>query len=224
MPTSGKGAVSKNLLEQIMSSIEPDPLLPKTVDRDNPLTLQTDEAVFATFKEGKVEALGILYDRYGLIVYRLAKKMLSNSQEAEDLTQEVFLNLQDHPNYQQQRGSFYSYLMMLTRSQAIDRLRRKSSWWRRWKNLGKTMEITTENNLSLPLEKVSSDERAKQVKKALQELSAKQRQVLELSYYEGLSHSEISQSLNLPLGTVKTHCRRGLLKLRQTLRDWAEET
>ncbi|MGB7440344.1 MAG: sigma-70 family RNA polymerase sigma factor [Coleofasciculaceae cyanobacterium] len=206
-----------------MTSIEPDPLLPKTVDRDNPLTLQTDEAVFATFKEGNIKALGILYDRYGLIVYRLAKKMLSSSQEAEDVTQEVFLNLQARPNYQQQRGSFYSYLMMLTRSQAIDRLRRKSSWWRRWQNLGKMMELTNENSLPLPLEKVSTDERAKQVKEALQKLSAKQRQVLELSYYEGLSHSEISQRLNLPLGTVKTHCRRGLLKLRQTLRDWVEE-
>ncbi|NEO97259.1 MAG: sigma-70 family RNA polymerase sigma factor [Symploca sp. SIO2E9] len=206
-----------------MTSIEPDPLLPKAVDGDNPLTLQTDEAVFATFKEGNIKALGILYDRYGLIVYRLAKKMLSSSQEAEDLTQEVFLNLQARPNYQQQRGSFYSYLMMLTRSQAIDRLRRKSSWWRRWQKLGKMTELSNENSLPLPLEKVSTDERAKQVKEALQKLSTKQRQVLELSYYEGLSHSEVSQRLNLPLGTVKTHSRRGLLKLRQTLRDWMEQ-
>ncbi|NEP61488.1 MAG: sigma-70 family RNA polymerase sigma factor [Symploca sp. SIO2G7] len=206
-----------------MTSIEPEPLLPKAVDGDNPLTLQTDEAVFATFKEGNINALGILYDRYGLIVYRLANKMLSNSQEAEDLTQEVFLNLQARPNYQQKRGSFYSYLMMLTRSQAIDRLRRRSSWWRRWQNLGKMTELKNENSFSLPLEKISTDERAKRVNEALEQLSTQQRQVLELSYYEGLSHSQIAQRLNLPLGTVKTHCRRGLLKLRQTLRDWVEK-
>ncbi|NET58389.1 MAG: sigma-70 family RNA polymerase sigma factor [Symploca sp. SIO2E6] len=206
-----------------MTSTEPDPLLPKAVDGDNPLTLQTDEAVFATFKEGNINALGILYDRYGLIVYRLANKMLSNPQEAEDLTQEIFLNLQSRPHYQQQRGSFYSYLMMLTRSQAIDRLRRKSSWWRRWQNLGNMTELKSEPSFSLPLEKISTDERAKRVNEALQELSTNQRQVLELAYYEGLSHSQIAQRLNLPLGTVKTHCRRGLLKLRQTLRDWVEQ-
>lgn len=223
MTTSWNGAVSTNLLEQIMTSIEPDPLLPKAVDGDNFLTLQTDEAVFASFKEGNITALGILYDRYGLIVYRLAKRMLFNAQEAEDLTQEVFLNLQARPNYQDKRGSFYNYLMMLTRSQAIDRLRRKSSWWKRWQNLGKMTELANENSFPLPLEKISTDERAKQVKEALEQLSTKQRQVLELAYYEGLSHAQIAQRLNLPLGTVKTHCRRGLLKLRQTLRDWVEK-
>jgi len=223
VPTSWNGAVSTNLLKQIMNLIEPDPLPPKAVDEDNPLTLQTDEAVFATFKEGNIGALGILYNRYGLIVYRLANKMLSNSQEAEDLTQEVFLSLQARPNYQQKRGSFYSYLMMLTRSQAIDRLRKKTSWWKRWQNMGKMTELAHEISFSLPLEKVSTDERAKRVNEALEQLSAKQRQVLELAYYEGLSHTQIAQRLNLPLGTVKTHCRRGLLKLRETLRDWVEK-
>ncbi|NEQ69055.1 MAG: sigma-70 family RNA polymerase sigma factor, partial [Symploca sp. SIO2D2] len=63
----------------------------------------------------------------------------------------------------------------------------------------------------------------KRVNEALEQLSAKQRQVLELAYYEGLSHTQIAQRLNLPLGTVKTHCRRGLLKLRETLRDWVEK-
>ena len=208
---------------QIMTSIEPEPLLPD-ITNNNPLIFQTDEALFVSFQEGNIEALGILYDRHGLIVYRLAKKMLSDAIEAEDLTQEVFLNLQASPNYQQNRGSFYNYLMMVTRSKALDRLRKKSSWWKRVQKLGKMTEITNNNSCSLPLEKASIDERSTQVKKALEKLSPKQRQVLELSYYEGLSHSQISQHLNLPLGTVKTHCRRGLLKLRQTLQDWVGKT
>ncbi|MGB3692796.1 MAG: sigma-70 family RNA polymerase sigma factor [Spirulinaceae cyanobacterium] len=206
-----------------MNSVRRDPLITYSFEPRVQLASYTDEDVFAAFKQGNTFALGILYDRYGLLVYRLAQRMLNNPPEAEDLTQEVFLSLQAHPNYQQQRGSFYNYLMMLTRSRAIDRLRSRNSWWKLLQNRGKMNDLTATNSSCHPLEKVSTEERTYQVRKALQQLSAPQRQVLELSYYEGLSHSQIAQHLNLPLGTVKTRCRRGLLKLRQALQELGQE-
>ena len=179
----------------------------------------TDEAIFATFVRGDSSALAILYDRYGLLVYRLVYRMLKNTAEAEDLTQEIFLSLQEKPNYNPQRGSFYTYLMMLTRSRTIDRLRSKRSQGNLLANLGKFKDLIGKQNHDTPMEIASAEEREIQVRNALASLSANQRQILELSYYEGLSQTEIAAKLKIPLGTVKTHSRRGLIKLRKNLQN-----
>ncbi len=179
----------------------------------------TDEAVFAAFKEGDSNALGTIYDRYGLLVYRLVYRMVNNYQEAEDLTQEIFLSLQERPNYDPKRGSFYTYLMMLTRSRTIDRLRAKRSQGNFWQNPGKIKDLLNKRNSVHPIDVAAIEERANKVREALNSLSSNQRQILELSYYEGLSQSAISKRLDLPLGTVKTHSRRGLLQLRKNLRN-----
>lgn len=190
-------------------------LPPDNLDLEN----QTDEAVFAHFRQGNLTALGVLYHRYGLLVYRLLYRMLNDSQEAEDLTQEIFLSLQESPKYNPQRGSFYTYLMLLSRSRTIDRLRSRHSQNRFWQKQNKIKDLIEKPNFINPIEKMSLNERAKQVREALSNLSANQRRVLELSYYQGLSQSEIAERLNLPLGTVKTHSRRGLLKLRKNLKN-----
>ncbi len=183
------------------------------------LNMPTDEEVFEAFTKGDVSALGVLYDRYGLLVYRLIYRMLKNSQEAEDLTQEIFLNLQVKSKFNPQRGSFYTYLMTLTRSRTIDRLRSKRSKGRFWQNIGKLNDSIEQQKPDSPMEVVSTEEISTQVRNALQHLSPNQRQVLELFYYEGLSQSEIAKRLNIPLGTVKTHSRRGLIQLRKNLHD-----
>ena len=181
----------------------------------------TDEQVFKAFTEGDVSALGMLYDRYGLLVYRLNYRMLKNAQEAEDLAQEIFLNLQVKSKFNPQRGSFYTYLMILTRSKAIDRLRSKRSKGRLWQNICKLKDSVAQQKIDSPMEVVSMEEISTQVRNALQHLSSNQRQVLELSYYEGLTQLEISQRINIPLGTVKTHSRRGLIQLRKNLHNLA---
>ena len=193
-----------------------DSLLPRNTNSSHP---QTDEEIFALFQQGNIDALGLIYDRYGLLVYRLIYRMLNNTQEAEDLTQEIFLCLQKKPNFNPERGSFYTYLMLLTRSRTIDWLRSKRyrGWFLRKKDQMKD-SIDSQHQIN-PLEMATINERANQVRTALEQLSFHQRQVLELSYYEGLSHAKIAKRLNLPLGTVKTHSRRGLLKLRQNLQN-----
>lgn len=183
------------------------------------LNKPTDEEMFEAFTKGDISALGMLYDRYGLLVYRLIYRMLKNSQEAEDLTQEIFLNLQVKSKFDPQRGSFYTYLMTFTRSRTIDRLRSKRSKGRFWQNIGKLNDSIEQHKSNSPMEVVSTEEISNQVKNALQYLSPHQCQVLELSYYEGLSQSEIAKRLNIPLGTVKTHSRRGLIQLRKNLHN-----
>ena len=183
----------------------------------------TDEAIFAAFIRGDSSALGTLYDRYGLLVYRLIYRMLKNTSEAEDLTQEIFLSLQERPKYNPERGSFYTYLMMLTRSRTIDKLRSKRSQGNLLQNIGKMNNIFGQENNTNPIEIASVEERGIQVRNALGNLSANQKKILELSYYEGLSQSEIAARLQIPLGTVKTHSRRGLLKLKKNLQTLVNE-
>ena len=111
-------------LAQESVNIEPDN---SSIANSTDLHKPADEKVFEAFIKGDISALGMLYDRYGLLVYRLIYRMLNNAQEAEDLTQEIFLNLQVKSKFNPQRGSFYTYLMTITRSRAIDRLRAKNS-------------------------------------------------------------------------------------------------
>lgn len=178
---------------------------------------QTDAELFYALKSGEVAALGILYDRYSSIVYALALRILANAQEAEDLTQEIFLMLWRNNSYDPQRSSLSSFLCMLTRSRAIDRLRSRSTKLKFLQRSQQTMKVETDSDALF--EEISLQERREFVRQALEKLPHNQRQVLEMAYYEGHSHSEIAQQLNTPLGTVKTWARKGLLTLRQNLQD-----
>jgi RNA polymerase sigma-70 factor, ECF subfamily len=182
------------------------------------LSTKTDTEVFHALKTGNSSALGILYDRYGGIVYRLALKILADPPASEDLTQEVFLALWQKKNYDPQRGSINSFLMTMTRSRAIDRIRSQGAKQRSAERWGQNLEASP--GAPSPLELASISERAQRVREAMQNLPERQRQVLEMAYYSGMSQSEIAQTLNTPLGTVKTQARQGLIKLKKLLKDF----
>lgn len=190
-------------------------------DADKPessIANQTDADLIRALRNGHVEALGIVYDRYASLVFGLARKILTSAEEAEDLTQEVFLSLY-RDLYDPKRGSLSSFLMVVTRSRSIDRLRSRktrSKFLQRWQGMIRS-EATTN-----PLEQASLQERSQFIREALAQLSDAERQVLEIAYYEGLSQSEIAKRLNAPLGTVKTRSRQGLLKLRTILQDFTQ--
>ena len=183
--------------------------------------LQSDVERYRALQAGKKSALGQLYDRYATLVYSLALKILTNPQEAEDLTQEIFLTLWHRQTYNPDRGSLSSFLITLTRSRALDRLRSRSSKHRLISRCGQM--ISTSAPLSTPVELASVQERQELVRKALEQLPQKHRQVLEMAYYQGLSQSEIAKQLNKPLGTVKTWARKGLLQLRNNLQEFIGE-
>jgi RNA polymerase sigma-70 factor, ECF subfamily len=173
----------------------------------------SDSAVLAALREGHEQALGVLYDRYAQQVYSLAHRILGNAEEAEDITQDVFLTFWQKDAYQSSRGSLKSFLLMVTRSRSIDRKRAQGT---RYRFLQRWQRISEHETLPL-FEEVVASEQSDQVRHALTALSEGEREILEIAYYEGLSQSEIAKRLNLPLGTVKTRSRQGLLKLRQRL-------
>jgi RNA polymerase sigma-70 factor, ECF subfamily len=183
------------------------------------LSKQTDAEVFQALRDGESYGMAILYDRYGEVVYRLGLRILHNPQEAEDLTQEVFLLLNRTVAYDPKRGSMCAFLLTITRTRAIDRLRKVRSQQQFIQKWGRIEPIIS---LRTPMENAASMEVSSRVKDALSTLPDNQRQILEMAYYDGHSQSEISQNLHIPLGTVKTRSRQGLLKLRNILKDLVE--
>lgn len=181
---------------------------------------QPDERLVGALADDP-SALGLLYDRYGSLVYGLALAILTKKDEAEDLTQEVFLSLHDHHRaFDPARGSLGAYLTTLTRSRAIDRLRTGS---RRVRILRAQWEAEPAMpSVSTPMDEVSSRQTAARVRTALAGLQPNERRALELFYYRGMTQAEIADELGAPLGTVKSWCRRGLLSLRDVLGDLVE--
>ncbi|MEM6253706.1 MAG: sigma-70 family RNA polymerase sigma factor [Cyanobacteria bacterium P01_D01_bin.156] len=176
-------------------------------------TTSSDAELLASLKAGRVDALRSLYQRYGRLVYTLARRILRSDEEAEEITQDVFLTLWHKNKYKASRGSLSRYLVVLARSRAIDRLRSQTSHRQRLHKWHLMMADVSPT----PLDIATLSERGELTRQALAVLSDKERQVIEIAYYEGLSQSEIAQRLSLPLGTVKSRSRQALRKLRQTL-------
>lgn len=179
-------------------------------------TQSTDLELFVAIQAQQVKALDVLYDRYGKLVYSTAIAILNNVEEAEDVTQETFLRLwQRSEIYQPQRGSLSAFLITLTRSRSLDRIRSRSASQNKIKRIQTfTEDVSTYNP---PLEFVTLEERSHYVHTALNQLSPADRQILETAYYEGLSQSEIAAREGIPLGTVKSRARQALKKLRVLL-------
>lgn len=177
----------------------------------------SDAALLDDLKAHLPAALGCLYDRYGSVVYGVALKVLQSQPEAEDLTQEIFLSLWQRPVDPAKHGHLMRYLIAMTRSRAIDKLRRKSRTLNLVQRWGQN--VTAAPPAPTPVEQAVFNERSQQVRQALTQLSDQQRQVIELAYEAGLSQSEIAQQLDKPLGSVKSWTRQGLLKLKQLLQD-----
>jgi RNA polymerase sigma-70 factor, ECF subfamily len=181
---------------------------------------ESDLQVLTALRQGDTSALGIVYDRYGTAVYRLALRMLTDPTEAEDLTQEVFLAFwRGVDKYEADRGTLLVFLLTITRSRALNRFKQQASAQNLHQRCGNYLPITNSNP---GMEAVTLDELRERMGSALGQLPTAQKQVLEMGYYQGKSQSEIAQELDLPLGTVKTRSRQGLLKLRQFLQDLVE--
>jgi RNA polymerase sigma-70 factor (ECF subfamily) len=176
---------------------------------DNPVRLIHQIA------NGNREAFGRFYDRYAPLAFTFAVRILRNRSAAEDLLQEAFFQVWNQAaNYSQDRGSPEAWLITMTRSRAIDKLRSK----RRRDKSFVPMEGPTGKEYDGRVESGATASDSKiMVNSALAQLSDNQRQVLELAYFDGLTQSEIADRLKEPLGTVKTRMRAALEKLREIL-------
>ncbi|HEX5064624.1 MAG TPA: sigma-70 family RNA polymerase sigma factor [Myxococcota bacterium] len=171
--------------------------------------------------DGDPAALGTLYDRYASLVYGIALASLRDPDDAADLTQEIFLRIYRHPHqYDPERGALGAFLVTMTRTRAIDRLRARGRKLRVLQHVERA--IPQASPASTALERYSLQQCTERVRAALERLPQNQRRVLELAYYRGLSQSEIADDLAASLGTVKSWARRGLLALRDALGDLIE--
>jgi len=175
-----------------------------------------DHTTLERMARGDHEALAELYDRHSRLVYSLALRIIRDQGEAEDVVQEVFSQAwRQAGRYEARRGNVIAWLLNLTRSRAIDRLRGRQS---RPEAASESLLAIDIPDLTLPVdEQLSLEGRASRVRAAMKELSVLQRVAIELAFYEGLTHVEIAERLELPLGTVKTRIRQGLLKLKDRL-------
>lgn len=154
------------------------------------------------------QALEDLVDRFAPVALALAGRILGDRSEAEDLLRIVFTRVwQEAGRYDPAKGSASSWLLSWVRSRAIDRLRRREALQRAVDRAPAREEEASPGG---------SEEREKPAR-AVADLPADQRQVLELAYFEGLSQTQIAQKLGEPLGTVKTRARLGMNRLRQAL-------
>jgi RNA polymerase sigma-70 factor (ECF subfamily) len=166
-------------------------------------------------------ALEVIYDRYAGLVYGLALAALRHAEDAQDLTQEIFLSLhRQSGSYDPARGTLGGFLATMTRTRAIDRLRTRSRKVRLLQDFHRAILPTSAP--FTPLERISQAHCTERVRAALAQLPESQKRVLEMAYYRGLSQSEIAADLDASLGTVKSWARRGLLTLRHALGDLLE--
>lgn len=164
--------------------------------------------------KGCESALKKLYDNTISQVYGLAYKIVSNKPDADEVALDVFKQIWNKaPDYEPGRGSPSAWLITVTRSRAIDKIR--SDTKRRTTN--EALLSDSIDDSPLPDETSSVREKRALIDKALSELSTKQRESIELAYFRGLSQSEISKEMNEPLGTVKSWMRSGMMRLKDIL-------
>jgi RNA polymerase sigma-70 factor (ECF subfamily) len=176
------------------------------------------DAVQRMARGDDADALKTVYDRHIRAVFSLALRIVSDEGEAQDVVQDVFTQAWTQASrYDPARGSVSTWLLTMTRSRAIDRLRSRRAKPDSTRLSDDLAVVELPDPARGQEHAMLQDEAATRLRAALQELPLLQRVAIELAYYEGLTQSEIAERLEQPLGTVKTRIRTGLLKLREVL-------
>lgn len=180
----------------------------------------SDEQLMDRLDGPKVEAaLSTLYDRYSRTVFGVGLKLLGDRSLAEELVQEVFLKVwRSSPTFDSSRASFSTWLYRVTRSAALD-LHRKRARRIHPVSDGDSQIAATRDSSPSPQEIVDDSWLSWKVSRALENLDATHREIIELAYFQGLSQREISLRTGVPIGTIKTRTRRALKGLRNGLAD-----
>lgn len=175
-----------------------------------------DTALMKSLLRQDVNAFEQLYDRYSRTVYSLVLRILQQASTAEEVVQDVFLQLwRNAAAYDAGRGPFVPWLLTLARNRAFDHLRLKSERQRRREE--QTDELPPVAAAPEYEQQLDERRRVERVRALMGSLLPQQKRAIELAYFEGLSHSEIAEKLKEPLGTVKSWIRNGLLRLKEGL-------
>lgn len=166
--------------------------------------------------EGDQAALAELYDQSNRLVFGLAFKIVNDRGAAEEITLDTYHQVwRQAQNFDPERGKPSSWILTIARNRAIDRLRSTMLTKQRQTPLEDVTPFLVVDGS--PEDSASINERQKLVRAALSQLKPDQRELIEIAFFAGQTHQEISDKLNLPLGTVKTRIRTGMLKLRELL-------
>jgi RNA polymerase sigma-70 factor, ECF subfamily len=168
--------------------------------------------------QGDRKSFEDLYDRFSGVLFSTALQILNDHREAEDVVQDVFVQIWDKAKlYDAARGKPLTWAMTLTRNKAIDRLRSAQRRYRLQDQVEKETKVTSQVALKDSSEEVEILEKSRLIRAAVMELSKEQREAIELAFFSGLTQNEIAQELNQPLGTVKARIRRGMLRLKEMI-------
>lgn len=172
---------------------------------------ETDEMGLLTrIQSGDQAAMAALFDRYGTLVYSVAFRVLKDAAEAEDVMQEIFVQVWKNPGaFVSGRGSLAGWLVVVARNRSIDIIRR-----RRPTEPVELFALPSSTNVAREAERNSLVDKIREVMGSLPD---EQRKSVELAFFEGLSHSEIAEKTGDPLGTVKTRIRLALTTIRKAL-------
>jgi RNA polymerase sigma-70 factor (ECF subfamily) len=176
---------------------------------------EADRAVLIRVADGELDALEELYDRYKTMAYSIAFRITNDATLAEDVVQEAYLGAwRNAASYLEGRGSVKTWLLSIVHHRAIDAIRR-----RRPTTELPDLELPTPAALTEPdvWTEVAAGLDAETVRRALAELSAVQREAIQLAYFGGLTQKEVAERTATPLGTVKSRMRLGLLAMRRSL-------
>jgi RNA polymerase sigma-70 factor, ECF subfamily len=177
-----------------------------------------DEELMELVQDGEVRAFEVIFDRHASAAFSLAYRMCGRPVMAEDIVQESFVSLwRSSAAYDPARGSVRTWVLSVVRNRAIDAFRREAA-----KATSELDEQRVAERMPAPEltdREVERRDDARQVRDALKGLPADQRQVIELAFFGGFSHSQIAEMLKLPAGTVKGRMRLGLSKMRFALGD-----
>ena len=178
----------------------------------DPKAALSDTALVSAIRSGDQGAMAALYDRYSSVVYSVALRVLGDTGAAEDVQQDVFLQLWRNPGaFDSSRGNLGAWLAVIARNRAIDALRK-----RRPENDPEDVVLAVVPDMAADADRSRI---AEKVRGLLGAMPSSQRAALELAYYEGLTHTEIAAKTGEPLGTIKTRIRAGLIALRKAFQE-----
>jgi len=178
-------------------------------------TLSTPDELLPRVAQGDQAAFAELYDQTAPRVLGLVKRLLKDHAQSEEVTQEVFLEIwQNATRFDSARGSAASWMLTMAHRRAVDRIRASQAGRDRDLKIGVRDLETDYDSVTESVEIRIEHER---VERALGRLTELQRQAVKLAYYGGLSHSEVAKLLDVPIGTVKTRLRDGMIRLRDEM-------
>lgn len=195
-------------------------VLLQTILRASGLKGDREKQLLRQVAGGDARALSELYDMYHLVIFRQLLGIVKQREEAEDLLQEVFNQIWSKAGtFDPDRGSVYTWMTTMSRNKGLDFLRSKAHKRSQKTDYDPDEFILTSIPASdeTPLDETILAERSHLLKLALQQIPDEQQQVLKIAYFEGYSQSEIAEQLGLPLGTIKTRMRQGMIKLESIL-------